>query len=51
MATAWEQAIGDTDAFSGIADFDLMFMDVRGTFASNQLNVSIDTVLPLLGPW
>ncbi|KAK1763255.1 hypothetical protein QBC33DRAFT_248438 [Phialemonium atrogriseum] len=39
---AWQFALGQTTEFSGLTDYDLMMMDVRGTYSSNQLNVSLE---------
>ncbi|KAI0466534.1 hypothetical protein F4859DRAFT_518993 [Xylaria cf. heliscus] len=49
---AWEMALNRTDTFKGLEDYDLMMMDIRGTFSSNPLNVSLQTfnALPLSYP-
>ncbi|KAI0431721.1 hypothetical protein F5Y09DRAFT_340420 [Xylaria sp. FL1042] len=49
---AWEMALNLTDEFKGLEDYDLMMMDVRGTYSSNPLNVSLQTFnnLPLSYP-
>ncbi|KAI1737678.1 hypothetical protein F4680DRAFT_467959 [Xylaria scruposa] len=49
---AWEMALNLTDTFKGLEDYDLMMMDVRGTYSSNPLNVSLLTLnaLPLSYP-
>ncbi|KAJ5825954.1 hypothetical protein N7474_003092 [Penicillium riverlandense] len=39
---AWQVALGQTSAFSGLTDYDLMMMDVRGTYGSTPLNVSLE---------
>ncbi|KAK3071026.1 hypothetical protein LTR53_009422 [Teratosphaeriaceae sp. CCFEE 6253] len=60
----WQVALGlnsdFTPDFAGLLDYDLMVspklidiwclaaMDIRGTWSSNALNVSLDTVLPLI---
>ncbi|KAK3070243.1 hypothetical protein LTR53_010784 [Teratosphaeriaceae sp. CCFEE 6253] len=48
----WQVALGlnsdFTPDFAGLLDYDLMAMDIRGTWSSNVLNVSLDTVLPLV---
>ncbi|KAK0247435.1 hypothetical protein LTS09_017415 [Friedmanniomyces endolithicus] len=36
--------------FTGLLEYDIMVMDIRGTWSSNPLNVSLDLVSPLLGP-
>ncbi|KAH8811132.1 Alpha/Beta hydrolase protein [Xylogone sp. PMI_703] len=51
VVVAWEVALNATQAFDGLLDFDLLMLDVRGTFSSNQLNVSLDTLTPLFGPY
>jgi len=51
VAVAWDVALGMTNAFTGLLDYDIMFLDVRGTYSSNALNVSIESVFPLLGPY
>ncbi|KEF62526.1 uncharacterized protein A1O9_00499 [Exophiala aquamarina CBS 119918] len=52
---AWNFALGTnspfTPNFSGLGEYDLMMMDVRGTYSSNPLDVSLDTVIPLFGPY
>ena len=49
----WQIALGINSDFlpnfSGLLDYDIAAMDIRGTWQSNPMNVSIDTVLPLLG--
>ncbi|KAI1120119.1 hypothetical protein F5Y10DRAFT_290288 [Nemania abortiva] len=49
---AWEMALNLSDTFKGLEDYDLMMMDVRGTYSSNTLNVSLQTFnnLPLSYP-
>ncbi|KAI1346989.1 hypothetical protein F5Y01DRAFT_319158 [Xylaria sp. FL0043] len=49
---AWEMALNLTDEFKGLEDYDLMMMDVRGTYSSNPLNVSLSSFnnLPLSYP-
>ncbi|KAI0813225.1 hypothetical protein GGR55DRAFT_703220 [Xylaria sp. FL0064] len=49
---AWEMALNLTDEFKGLEDYDLMMMDVRGTYSSNPLNVSLQIFnnLPLSYP-
>ncbi|RDL37041.1 Uncharacterized protein BP5553_04474 [Venustampulla echinocandica] len=49
VVVAWEVALGLTKIFSELMDFDLLVMDVRGTFSSNPLNVSLETFSGLLG--
>ncbi|EGN95189.1 hypothetical protein SERLA73DRAFT_162724 [Serpula lacrymans var. lacrymans S7.3] len=39
---AWEVALNLTQTFNGLLNFDLMMMDVRGTFSSNELNCSVE---------
>ncbi|KAE8449055.1 hypothetical protein EG329_008643 [Mollisiaceae sp. DMI_Dod_QoI] len=51
VVIAWEVALNITQVFEGLLDFDLLVLDVRGTFSSNQLNVSLDTIVPLFGPY
>ncbi|KAK5186997.1 hypothetical protein LTR44_001004 [Exophiala sp. CCFEE 6388] len=52
---AWKAALNQTSSstpnFNGLLDFDLMMADTKGTFSSNELNVSIDAVVPLLDPY
>lgn len=48
---AWEVALNLTNAFSGLEDFDLVVMDVRGTYSSNPLDVSLNTFAGLSGPY
>ncbi|KIW91189.1 uncharacterized protein Z519_08084 [Cladophialophora bantiana CBS 173.52] len=52
---AWNAALNITSPFtpdfSGLTDYDLMMMDIRGTYSSNPLNVSLDKVLPLFAPY
>ncbi|KAL6241664.1 hypothetical protein RBB50_011446 [Rhinocladiella similis] len=52
---AWNLALNITSPFtpdfSGLTDYDLMMMDIRGTYSSNPLNVSMDKVLPLFNPY
>ncbi|KAK3056985.1 hypothetical protein LTR09_002023 [Extremus antarcticus] len=51
---AWQAALGLNDDFqpdfSGLLEYDLMMMDVRGTCFSNPLNVSIEVAEAVLGP-
>ncbi|KAI0968914.1 hypothetical protein F4678DRAFT_481752 [Xylaria arbuscula] len=49
---AWEMALNLTEEFKGLEDYDLMMMDVRGTYSSNPLKVSLQTFnnLPLSYP-
>ncbi|KAH8738411.1 hypothetical protein BGZ61DRAFT_526388 [Ilyonectria robusta] len=42
VVLAWQAALNQTDMFSGLMDYDLMMLDVRGTYSSNPLNVSLD---------
>jgi hypothetical protein len=51
VIVAWEVALNITNAFSGLMDFDLIVMDVRGTFSSNPLNVSLELFAGLSGPY
>ncbi|RFU28898.1 hypothetical protein B7463_g7452, partial [Scytalidium lignicola] len=51
VVVAWEVALNATQAFDGLLDFGLLMLDIRGTFSSNQLNVSLDTLTPLFGPY
>ena len=37
--------------FSGLEDYDLMAMDIRATWSSNKLDVSLDTIAPFLAPF
>ncbi|KAH8885479.1 hypothetical protein GQ53DRAFT_728953 [Thozetella sp. PMI_491] len=39
---AWKLALNQSAEFSGVADYDLMMMDVRGTFSSNPVSVSLE---------
>ncbi|KAE9363001.1 hypothetical protein N431DRAFT_550765 [Stipitochalara longipes BDJ] len=48
---AWEIALSYTNAFNELLDFDILVMDVRGTYSSNILNVSLDLFPKLLGPY
>ncbi|KAI1617240.1 hypothetical protein EDD36DRAFT_484980 [Exophiala viscosa] len=52
---AWKAALNQTSSstpdFNGLLEFDLMMADTRGTFSSNELNVSIEVVVPLLDPY
>ncbi|KAJ9615006.1 hypothetical protein H2200_001080 [Cladophialophora chaetospira] len=48
---AWQAALNLSDVFGGLEDYDLMMMDVRGTYNSNPLNVSLEIFQPLLGPF
>lgn len=45
---AWRVALNQTSDywpdFSGLLDYDLMMLDIRGTWTSNKLNVSLDAV-------
>ena len=47
VVVAWEAALNLTNAFSGLEDFELIVMDIRGTQSSNPLNVSTDLILKL----
>ncbi|KAF2812960.1 alpha/beta-hydrolase [Mytilinidion resinicola] len=53
-AAAWRVALNQTGPyfpdFSGLEDYDLMMMDIRGTWSSNLLNVSLDTVSSIFVP-
>ncbi|KAF2494345.1 alpha/beta-hydrolase [Lophium mytilinum] len=53
-AAAWRVALNQTGDyfpnFSGLEDYDLMMMDIRGTWSSNILNVSLDTFSSILLP-
>lgn len=55
VAAAWRVALNQTSNyypnFSGLEDYDLMMMDIRGTFSSNRLNVSLDAVSAVIGPY
>jgi pimeloyl-ACP methyl ester carboxylesterase len=55
VAAAWRVALNQTSDyypnFSGLEDYDIMMMDIRGTWSSNKLNVTIDKVVAMLGPW
>ncbi|KAF4637604.1 hypothetical protein G7Y89_g477 [Cudoniella acicularis] len=51
VVVAWEVALNVTQAFDGLLDLELLVLDVRGTFSSNQLNVSLDTLTPLFGSY
>lgn len=48
VVVAWEVALNLTNAFSGLEDFELIVMDIRGTQSSNPLNASVDLVMSLL---
>ncbi|OCL11744.1 hypothetical protein AOQ84DRAFT_373710 [Glonium stellatum] len=48
---ARQVAFNQTEEFSGLTDFDLMMMDVRGTYHPNPLNVSLDRYSGLMGPY
>lgn len=54
VAAAWRIALNQTNDFlpdfTGLLDFDIMVMDIRGTWSSNQLNVSLDVFDSLFGP-
>lgn len=54
-AAAWRVALNQNSNFwsnfSGLEDYDLMMMDIRGTWSSNKLNVSLDVVPPFLAPF
>ena len=47
IVVAWEVSLNLTNAFSGLEDFELIVMDIRGTQSSNPLNVSTDLVQSL----
>lgn len=49
VVTIWEAALNISDALNGLLDFELVAMDIRGTFTSNPLNVSLDLVIALTG--
>jgi pimeloyl-ACP methyl ester carboxylesterase len=55
VAAAWRVALNQTSDyypnFSGLEDYDLMMLDIRGTWSSNKLNVSLDAVGALIGPF
>lgn len=55
VAAAWRVALNQTSDyypnFSGLEDHDLMMMDIRGTWSSNKLNISLETVASLIGPY
>ncbi|TVY92660.1 putative hydrolase [Lachnellula willkommii] len=51
VVVAWEVALNLTNAFDGLLDFDLFVMDMRGTYSSNPLNVSLDLFAGLGGPY
>ncbi|KAK4912002.1 hypothetical protein LTR49_019472 [Elasticomyces elasticus] len=54
-AVAWQVALGlnsdFTPNFGGLLDYDIMVMDIRGTWGSNPLNASLDIIGPLLGDY
>ncbi|KAF2474348.1 alpha/beta-hydrolase, partial [Lindgomyces ingoldianus] len=51
VVVAWDVALNLTHAFDGLEDFDLLVLDVRGTFSSNPLNVSLETFAGMSGPF
>ncbi|KAH8654995.1 hypothetical protein BGZ60DRAFT_546624 [Tricladium varicosporioides] len=51
VVVAWEVALNLTDMFSGLLDHDLLMIDVRGTYSSNPLNVSLQTLDSFFGPY
>ncbi|KUJ13789.1 uncharacterized protein LY89DRAFT_590287 [Mollisia scopiformis] len=51
VIVAWDIALNVSHAFDGLLDFDILVLDVRGTFSSNQLNFSLATLEPLFGPY
>ncbi|OTA54443.1 hypothetical protein K449DRAFT_401014 [Hypoxylon sp. EC38] len=45
---AWEVALNQTAMFSGLSDYyDMMFMDIRGTYGSNAISLSLDAAAEL----
>lgn len=48
VVTIWEAALNLTDAFEGLVDFELIAMDIRGTYTSNPLNVSLEIIEAVL---
>ncbi|KAK5699834.1 hypothetical protein LTR97_005965 [Elasticomyces elasticus] len=54
-AVAWQVALGlnsdFTPDFGSLLEYDIMVMDIRGTWGSNPLNASLDIVGPLLGDY
>jgi hypothetical protein len=48
VVVAWEVALNRTNAFDGLLDFEVVVMDIRGTYSSNQLNVSLPVTASLL---
>ncbi|THW63024.1 hypothetical protein D6D19_09720 [Aureobasidium pullulans] len=51
IVLAWQIALDQTKIAEGLLDHDLLFMDVRGTYSSNPLNVSLDLFQTLFGPY
>ncbi|TVY51007.1 putative hydrolase [Lachnellula cervina] len=51
VIVAWEVALNLTNAFDSLLEFDLFVMDVRGTYSSNPLNVSLETLAGIGGPY
>ncbi|KAI0376119.1 hypothetical protein F5Y04DRAFT_293194 [Hypomontagnella monticulosa] len=48
VVVAWQVALKQTTTFSSLSDFyDIMFMDVRGTYGSNPVSLSLDAVAAL----
>lgn len=48
VVTIWEVALNLTNAFSGLLDFQIIAIDIRGTYSSNPLNVSLDIIEAVL---
>ncbi|KAI1412062.1 hypothetical protein F5Y13DRAFT_180412 [Hypoxylon sp. FL1857] len=48
VVVAWQVALNQTAMFSGLSDcYDLMFMDIRGTYGSNPISLSLDAAAAL----
>ncbi|CAG9949457.1 unnamed protein product [Clonostachys rosea f. rosea IK726] len=48
VVVAWEAALRRTEMFSGLSNhYDMMFMDIRGTYGSNMISLSLDAVAAL----
>ncbi|KAI0096815.1 hypothetical protein F4776DRAFT_677065 [Hypoxylon sp. NC0597] len=48
VVVAWEVALNQTAMFSGLSNYyDMMFMDIRGTYGSNPISLSLDAAAAL----
>ncbi|KAI0835936.1 hypothetical protein F5Y06DRAFT_114052 [Hypoxylon sp. FL0890] len=48
VVVAWEVALNQTTTFSGLSDYyDMMFMDIRGTYGSSSISLSLDAAAAL----